>query len=331
MNPVVTGIGGAFIDLTFNVNDSTLARLGIPKGGISFVDAATQQQLINENFAALGYLTPGGSAANTVYTAQLAGAQAAFAGKVGLDDYGCTFTQSLTKAGVRIATEPTEGSTNSVLAFVTPDGEKSFVVYPELAARLNFADINRSILKESCWVLLEAQLFQYGAESRKTALSSIQFGRDNGVKVALNLGSVSVVERSADLICELLNDNRVDLLIGNYDEVSALYPGIPTDEILDELARKVEYAICTQGDKGALVRHYSRVVRTSNTPSVSAVDTSGAGDSFLGTLLAGISQGIDLQDAVNSAHSVASLVVQQPGGRLPRLPENILEAFEKKR
>ncbi len=331
MNPVVTGIGGAFIDLTFNVDDSTLAELCVPKGGISFVDAVTQERLIAANLNSLRDITPGGSAANSVYATQLAGVQSAFAGKVGGDDYGSIFTQSLTNVGALIATKQSPGSTNSVLAFVTPDGEKSFVVHPALAASLNFADIDRSLLKASRWILLEAQLFEYGAESRAAALSSIAFARDHGVKLTLNLGSVSVVEQTGGLIRELLDDKRVDLVIGNRDEFSMLYPGTPTDTVLEELARKVEYAVCTEGEKGALARHRSQLAQTPETPPVPVINTSGAGDSFLGTLLAGITRGRDLQNAMDAAHAVASLVVRHIGARLTRLPGNIIEALEETR
>jgi sugar/nucleoside kinase (ribokinase family) len=149
------------------------------------------------------------------------------------------------------------------------------------------------------------------------------------VKIALNLGSVSVVEKSVELIHELLGDRQIDLLIGNHEEFSTLFRGAPTDTIFESLSRHVDLAVYTRGERGALALHKSQIIQTSTTASVPVVDTSGAGDSFLGALLAGISRGNELQAALNCAHKVASLVVQQTGARLPNLPSDINELFER--
>ena len=312
----IIGIGGVFIDFTFHVSDAHLTELGLRKAGISFVSPDRQRFLIESNRAALTGISHGGSVANSIYTAQKMGATCAFASKMGNDSYGESFAAELSNHGVVLASKPCVGDTNSVLAFITPDGEKTFAVSPELASRLTFEDIDRDILSSSAWTLIEGQLFSYGDDSKQAALDCLAFSKDRNQKTALNLGSISVVEKNRETFHQLLNERMITLLIGNSDELALLHGSNDTNSALTWAGNYAEYVVATKGADGAVGRHHGIDCQVSPPVVSVVVDTSGAGDAFLGTLLASIAADQPLPVGMRRANEAAARVVQQPGARL---------------
>ncbi len=321
----IFGIGGAFMDLTFHVPDSSLVNLGVCKAGISFVSSTRQRQII-QNFHSYPFATShGGSVANSIYTAQRLGVRCAFASKIGKDSYGLDFSTEITRYGIQLASELAPGETNTILVFITPDGEKTFVVSPELAGTLNFADIRKDILAASRWLLTEGQLFTYGEQSKQAALDCIRFAKKQGIRVALNLGSISVVEKSRAAFCKLVDDGDIDLIIGNRDEYVKLLPGASSAEVLDHIGKRSQYAVMTAGPEWAEALHAGERFRTSEIIIRKAIDSSGAGDAFLGALLACMNQDTDFQLSLDVANQVAAEVVTQPGARLSAVSPEILK------
>lgn len=312
----IIGIGGAFIDLTYHVPDARLAELGLRKAGISFVSPDRQRFLIESNSAALTGVSHGGSVANSIYTAQKMGAKCAFAAKIGNDSYGESFATELSNHGVVLASQPCVGDTNSVLAFITPDGEKSFAVSPELASSLTFEDIDREIVRASAWTLIEGQLFSYGDDSKQAALDCLGFCKGRNQKTALNLGSISVVEKNRETFHQLVNERMITLLIGNSDELALLHGSNDTNAALTWAGSYAEYVVATKGADGAIGRHNGIDCQVPPPVVSQVVDTSGAGDAFLGTLLASIASDQTLLAAMERANEVAAKVVQQHGARL---------------
>lgn len=325
MSRLITGIGGAFVDLTYHVSDEKLAALHIPKAGISFVDEATQRTLIKDNAETLSSITFGGSAANSICTARLMEASCGFAAKLGGDEFGRAFAQDLMSRGIQLATFPEKNEdTNSVLAFITPDGEKTFVVYPQLAGKLEFQDIDQLKLRQSRWIVIEGQLFVYGDASRTTALQAIHETRKFGSLIALNLGSISVIERARDIIRELLDERHIDLVIGNRDEYARLISERSPAETLAYLGERVTFAVMTAGPEGAEAHHRGIALRTQEIITRDVIDSAGAGDAFLGALLACIERTLDFQICLDTAHLVASEVVTRYGARLDAINPSMI-------
>ena len=312
----IIGIGGAFIDLTYHVPDARLVELGLRKAGISFVSPDQQRHLIESNRAALTGVSHGGSVANSIYTAQKMGAKCAFAAKIGNDSYGESFATELSSHGVTLASELCQGDTNSVLAFITPDGEKTFAVSPELASKLTFNDINKETLRSSAWSVIEGQLFSYGDGSKQAALDCLNFSKSINQKTVLNLGSISVVEKNRDIFRQLLAEGVISLLIGNSDEFALLHGGDNINDALTWAKEYAEYVVATKGADGAIGRHNEIEFQVPPPRVSSVVDTSGAGDAFLGTLLASMASGQPLFTSMESANEIAARVVQQHGTRL---------------
>jgi ribokinase len=329
MNPQILGIGGAFVDLTFHVSDERLAALQVPKAGISFVDRMTQDRLIQTNSASFRGMTHGGSVANSICTSQLLGTPSGFAAAIGLDASGKSFVAELTRRGIHVATTLRIGDTNSILVFITPDGEKTFVVYPKLAGTLAFNDIDSSSLHNSRWIAIEGQLLSYGESSKATALEVIHTVKKSGANIAFNLGSVSVVAQAQATVLELVEDGYIDLLIGNREEFARLLPGMPPLAALDHLSKHARYTVVTAGADGAMGHYQGHPYKTKEMITREVVDSSGAGDAFLGALLAGINSDADFQLCLDIANQVAAEVVSQSGARLDTVEPEIVKRILK--
>lgn len=318
----IFGIGGAFMDLTFHVSDAQLSKLTLHKGGISFVSSNRQRSIIAELQHSLTGISHGGSVANSIYTAQRLAARCAFAASIGDDKHGCAFAAELSRYGVDIACRPINGgTTNSVLSLITPDGEKTFIVSPELASTFNFCEVPQDLLSASSWLLVEGQLFSYGDESKLTASQCIKFAKEHGIRVALNLGSVSVIDTARELLRHHIQGGRVSLLIGNSEEFQSLCEESDISSCLIWAEQTVPLVVSTLGAQGVIARRGGKSLSVAIPSECHVEDTSGAGDAFLGALLASLCQDEkDLLSALTRANNIAAQVVGQPGARLEIFP-----------
>ena len=124
------------------------------------------------------------------------------------------------------------------------------------------------------------------------------------------------VEFFADGLREMIGD-KVDLLFCNEEEALALTGEEGSEAACNALGERVASACITRGSEGAIVH---AGVRRSHIPAVrvGAVDTTGAGDSFAGGVLFGITHGFDLETAAKLGSYAAAQVVSRYGPRLER-------------
>jgi ribokinase len=126
-----------------------------------------------------------------------------------------------------------------------------------------------------------------------------------GVTVVLNAAPAQA------LPAELLAD--VDILIVNEGELAALAG--PTGDLDEQLARiAVPTVVVTLGGRGCLAR--SGQQRLSQPAfAVTPVDTTGAGDTFCGALVAALSRGLTLAEALRQASAAAALACTKMGAQ----------------
>ena len=191
----------------------------------------------------------------------------------------------------------------------SPDGDNCILLY---------GGANRAISPEMAREVLQA--FGPGdlllVQNEISALPEIvSLGKERGMLVALNPSPMD-----AALVRKLLPS--VDLLILNRVEAAQLL-GEKSDEprqILTKLSRLSPSTrlVLTLGAEGALLLDRDGCISQPAFP-VRAVDTTGAGDSFTGYLLAGLLQRMSRQDALRYAAAAAALAVTRPGAA-PSIP-----------
>jgi len=255
---------------------------------------------------------PGGKGANQAVAAARLGAGTAMIGRVGADDFGRQLRAALDAAGVStvaVQDDPSE-PTGVALIAVEPSGQNSIVVAPGANLRVSPDDVVAAgRLFESarvCLMPLEVPLDTIAAAAERAQAA--------GCKVILNAAPAT------ELPSELLT--TIDLLVANEVEAATLLhtrlPAKPDDAALALLALGARGAILTLGERGLWLAQAGRLDYVPAFP-VRAVDTTAAGDAFLGGLAAAHVRGTELAEACRYGAAAAALAVTRPGAQ-PSLP-----------
>ncbi|MDQ1200970.1 MULTISPECIES: PfkB family carbohydrate kinase [unclassified Rhodococcus (in: high G+C Gram-positive bacteria)] len=209
--------------------------------------------------------SPGGKGANQAVAAARAGAEVVFVGAVGSDTFALELRETLVGAEVDASLlREVEGASGVAVITVDDAAENSIVVVGGANETLT------ELTAEELAAVAEADVLLCQLETPvATVVAAARHARANGTLVFLNPSPVQPL--SDDLLV------LVDVAIVNRDEENAL--GV------DALAR-IPHVVTTLGADGARHRSADGVVTAHPSPAVEAVDTTGAGDVFAGTLAA---------------------------------------------
>ncbi len=206
--------------------------------------------------------TQGGKGANQAIAAARAGATVTFIGAVGDDPAADRVLAPLAAAGVDISgVRRVAGPTGFACVTVDREGENTIVVVPGANAAVTLTDGDRAAVAAADVLLLQLEI------PVAAVLDAARTAQAAGTAVLLNPSPVR------DLPHEVWS--AVDAVIVNRDEESALTGGLG----------RIPHVITTLGADGARWRSGSITV-TESAPTVTVVDTTGAGDAFAGALAA---------------------------------------------
>jgi ribokinase len=241
----------------------------------------------------------GGKGANQALAAAAAGAAVRFVGAVGAD--GLWARDRLAAAG--IATEAiavTPGATGHAVILVEPSGENRIVLH---------GGANRAVTPRIVKTALEHTVpGDWWLTQNETAgvVASLAAARARGLRTAHAAAPFEAEAAAAAL-------PFLDLIALNEGEAAALAAHLGVD--LAELP--VPSQLVTLGARGAVWRHRHADGRVEEIAvpgfAVTALDTTGAGDCCLGTLLAGLDAGLPPGRALHRACAAAALSVTRPG------------------
>lgn len=253
---------------------------------------------------------PGGKGNNQVIAAARAGARATFVAAIGSDDAGDHLERTLREADVRLLVRRVPERTGTALITVDDAAENTIVVDSGANATLvALTAEERAAIAGADTLLLQLETpLETVAEAARTA-------RASGTTVALNAAPVR--ELPAELLAHL------DLLIVNEHEAAVLAGGDPADPdaLAATLLASVPAVVITLGAAGALLATREGTSRVAGL-TVAAVDTTGAGDTFCGALVAVLGEVAlpALVEASRFATAAAALSVQRPGA-VPSIPD----------
>jgi ribokinase len=248
---------------------------------------------------------PGGKGANQALAAARAGGEVRFAGAVGEDAYGAQVRALLAAAGVDASALDTAAVPTGT-AHITVDtaGANSIVVVPGANGTVQaLSDVHRAAIAGADVLLLQLEL------PMTAVVEAAQLAHTRGVAVVLTPAP------PAPLPPELLD--IVDLLVPNEHEEDVLNLGPAEHRDL----------LVTLGAAGA--RYERRGERPLTVPAfeVGAVDTTGAGDAFVGAFAVARSEHPDLQGALRWASAAAALSVQRFGASASLANRAEIDAF----
>lgn len=312
----IYGVGAALVDTEIEVQDSDLQTLSIDKGLMTLVDEARQTELIEHlsDHLTTSKRASGGSAANTIIAASYFGANTYYSCKVADDDNGHFYLQDLRDAGVDFVNgELPEGTTGKCLVLITPDAERSMNTFLGISETLCPNNLNPEAIAQSEYVYLEGYLVT-SATGRPAAIEARKLAEQAGVKTALSLSDPGMVMYFKDGLQEMIGD-RINLLFTNKEEALGWTETDNIEAACETMKATADCFAITLGAEGAILFDGEQLHKV-DAPSVTAIDTNGAGDMFAGAFLYGITQGMSYPQAGELACRAAAQVVRQYGPRL---------------
>ncbi|WP_048147805.1 carbohydrate kinase family protein [Palaeococcus ferrophilus] len=255
----------------------------------------------------------GGSCLNVAFYASQAGAKASFIGTIGNDFLGTYIRRELERLNFRPALSVTHHNTTLVL--IKTEKETPIPIIYRGADRF----ITRELLEEK-WK--DAKIVHTSAfalslpPSQEAILDALREAKEEGALISVDPNYRKAIwERwGADKRALLEAISLADFVKPSMDDAKELFGSKdPIDALRNFKRLGAKNVILSMGAKGVLALmeegEYIRVLAR----NADVVDPTGAGDSLLGTVLAKLSKGHDMEEAINSGVEVASRVVSEEG------------------
>ncbi|MGC9342252.1 MAG: adenosine kinase [Bacteroidales bacterium] len=306
----IIGIGNALVDILAQMKDEKLLeQFKLPKGSMTLVDRE-MSNLINEETSGLKKTqASGGSAANTIHGLANLGIETAYIGKIGRDELGQFFLQDMEKSGISPILYQSVNDTGRVMALVSPDSERTMATYLGAAIELMEDDLSSGIFDGYNYLYIEGYLINNLALVKK----SIQLGKEEGLRVCIDLASYNIVEQYKDaLLNEVLPET--DIIFANEEEAKAL-TGLEPKEALEKISELCDIAIAKTGSKGSLIKRGNEMVEVP-AHKVESIDTTGAGDIYAAGFLYGQVMSMSLEQSARIGTLLASRVIGIMGPKL---------------
>lgn len=246
---------------------------------------------------------PGGKGANqAIACARAGGVATRMLLALGDDPFARPIEDSLNEAGVHLKiVRFVGGRTGTAFICVSDDAENAITVAPGANAQLRGDDLPALDGVTHLLLQLETPI--------KSVIEMAQRARAAGVVVVLNAAPVQSLPR------ELLA--ALDVLVVNEGELAAITG--PAPSLHDALARiDVPCVIVTLGEHGCCARTPGGML-TQAAFQVDPLDTTAAGDTFCGVLVAALSEGAPLSDALRIASAAAAIACTRLGAQ-PSIP-----------
>ncbi len=245
-------------------------------------------------------LSPGGKGANQAVAAARLGAEVAFVGAVGKDNYANEIINNLKQNQVNTEyLSQLENAASGTAHITLAEGDNSIVVIPAANMQLTPAMIDATFeLIRSADIVMVQQEIPISVIEHVSKIC-----HDLGVKLLLNPAPIREIPASVI--------NAASYITPNEHEAVALFPGLSLE---GSLAKNPHKLIVTQGKNGALYHDGKEQVLVAGF-KVSAIDTTGAGDTFNAAFAVAIAEGKSFGESIRFANAAAALSVQKLGAQ----------------
>ncbi|MDX6568356.1 MAG: ribokinase [Gaiellales bacterium] len=275
----------------------------------AFVERAPER---GETVSGIGSKTgPGGKGANQAIAAARLGASVGFVGAVGDDPYGESLRAAFTSAGVDVSQLRTvDEETGTAHIVVEATGANRIVVVPGANGTLTcLMDEDRRLIAGCDLLLLQLE------SPLEVVIESAAAARAAGTRVVLTPAPARALPEELT--------NSLDILVPNEHEALQVAAAGDLETAIAILVERVPHVVVTLGERGGVHvgRDGARTVFAP--PRVEAVDTTAAGDPFVGALALALGQDRDWPEALSRAAAAAAVSVGRPGASesMPRPDE----------
>ncbi|XP_058094172.1 probable fructokinase-4 [Magnolia sinica] len=280
-----------------------------------------------------GFLkAPGGAPANVAIAVARLGGQSAFVGKLGDDEFGHMLAGILKENGVNTNGILFDEGARTALAFVTlkADGDREFMFYrnPSADMLLKESELNLELIRT-------AKIFHFGSISliaepcRSAHLRAMKVAKDAGALLSYDPNLRLPLWPSADEAREQIMSiwDQADIIKVSDNELEFLtgHETLTDDVALSLWHPGLKLLLVTFGEKGC--KYYTKNFRGAvDAFSVKTVDTTGAGDAFIGAMLCKLVHDLSviegegsLREMLKFANACGAITTTKKGA-IPALP-----------
>ena len=261
-------------------------------------------------------LMPGGKGANQAVQCAKLGLNVNMVGCVGNDIYGSELLKSLSENGVSVTQISQRGKTSGIgIVQILESGDYCSTIIKGANYLIGEADITDDLFRDRPLVILQSEIPEQVVDR------AIALARQHHCQILLNNAPARHISAQALSQVDFLVVNETEASLMNQSSVASVSDAITCAA---ELHQRVNgQVIITLGEKGAVLssqagaQHYPAVF----CPDV--VDTTGAGDSFIGGIAYCLVNHIALEEAIPFAAEISSCSIQKYGGQssFPMLPD----------
>lgn len=324
-NIQLCGLGNGLVDLEITTTTQQLEELGIKKGTMTLVSEQEQQELLAKLSHTQPFRCSGGSVANSIIAFSALGGKAAHKTILGNDSFGNFYAQEFLDLGIKLDAEKIDSiSTGTCAVLITEDAERTLFTSLGVNATYGKSNINPTTIEQSEWLYIEGYKFSEpsGVESINYA---IEIAKKSNTKVALSFSDTFVMNFFRNDVQKVLENT--DFLFCNETEASAYTNIDDFEKNFNQLTSQIENVALTQGKLGSRVKWYGET-QSFDAVSVKAIDTTGAGDMYAGSLLYGLLNGLSVKQSGKLASYASAQIVAQMGARYKGNIKNFLQFID---
>jgi len=253
---------------------------------------------------------PGGKGANQAVAAARLGASVSMLGRVGKDNFGDFLLNNLKANHVDSQlVQRDEASTGTATIIVDSNGQNSIVLSAGANGKVSPADVESASFLHHKLLLLQLEI------PLPTVLSAAKRAKENNLRVILNPAPAKAIPDELIALADFIIPNETELSLLTSMDVNDISSTEKAARVL--LQRGAKNVIVTLGSRGALIVNKDTSTHV-DTYKVNVVDTTAAGDAFIGGF-ASVLDSSSLLDAVRYGCACGALATTKFGAQ-PSLP-----------
>ena len=306
----ILGIGNAIVDVICKVSDQYLLDINLTKSTMKLVDEDEFKNILST--LKIENTVSGGSVANSIVGLSQLGNSVGFIGKVNDDNLGQKYEEGLIREKVKYFYKKKNESspTGTCLVLITPDAERTMVVFLGIAGKISEKDIDEKVVKESEMTFLEGYLWDEGEP--RTAFDKVMSLSENK---AMSLSDQFCVERHKNNFLDLVK-NKLDIIFANEQEIKSLIDANSFEEVVTFGKQLGKLLVITRGEKGSIAIKNNEVTECDSKSNLKIVDLTGAGDLFAAGFLHGFVNNFSTKQSLEKGTEMSSKIIQKVGARL---------------
>jgi ribokinase len=253
---------------------------------------------------------PGGKGANQAVAARRAGATSLLIGAMGADGFGAAMRDFLVDENIGLTHVKTLPDVPTGIAVILVDqgGENTVTVAPGANAALTPDDLVGVVFQPGDHVVAQFEV------PEAFIMAGFAAARAAGATTIFNPAPMKALSPALLALCDIvvLNETELESATGRADLITPGAIEAAARSLSASASASPSTVIVTLGAKGCIAVQAGGITAVAG-EAVQAVDTTGAGDCFVGVLAAGLAEGLALEAALRRANRAAAISVTRHG------------------